>query len=256
MHAINTDVTDKPDKTNALDAPSTPDAYERRRGDRRSSAHDRRFWRALRTERRSSERRRFSAEAKDTAANVADPNALQPPLDPPTALPIDLPTSEQLSERLSQLTDARTDPLAEPTPAETPTSDVPDLVNDKPRVVSKQAQSAERPPADTLSTRDLQSDETTRRAQLRSMLNAADQRQARNSARRLRRPVMTAGLAVRVVTGSRAEQRGVVADADYINGRALVEINGDSETGGADAAIWIDFRDLAAAGPADADKQQ
>lgn len=75
------------------------------------------------------------------------------------------------------------------------------------------------------------------------MLHAANERQARSSARRLRRPVMAAGIKVRVVGGSRARAQGTILDADYINGRALVELEDELNP------VWISFRDLAAAGP-------
>jgi len=79
--------------------------------------------------------------------------------------------------------------------------------------------------------------EATRRAMLRQLLQAAEARQAR--ATRGRRPVFAHGVQVKALRGEFAGRRGVVTDADYIHGRALIAFAADA------APRWVGFSRLA-----------
>lgn len=82
--------------------------------------------------------------------------------------------------------------------------------------------------------------DSARRARLKSLLAAAEQRRARQRERQQRRPVIAAGVEVMVASGAHRGNVGAVMDADYITSRALVRLEGRQEE------LWIDFDDLAA----------
>jgi len=71
---------------------------------------------------------------------------------------------------------------------------------------------------------------------LKSMLNASNQRY--QQATKNRRPIFAAGLEVKVTSGDHVGENGVVLDADYIENRALVSIQGH------EAPVWITFKAL------------
>lgn len=77
-----------------------------------------------------------------------------------------------------------------------------------------------------------------RRRSLLSMLAASQARQ--EQALRNRLPALTPGLVISVRAGTFANRHGTVRDADYIHGRALLEIDGETE------AHWVEFGMLAA----------
>ena len=77
-----------------------------------------------------------------------------------------------------------------------------------------------------------------RRAALRSMLEMADERQARAAARRTERPVLAPGVAVGVRGGRFAGLGGTVLDADYISSRVLVRLDEVEES------VWLGFAEV------------
>ena len=85
-----------------------------------------------------------------------------------------------------------------------------------------------------------------RRRRLKAMLDKAEQRHKRGSDRRAGRPVFAEGVAVRIVAGSEAGTTGTLLDADHIHARALIAIDGRSES----EPAWVGFADLMARGTA------
>lgn len=84
-----------------------------------------------------------------------------------------------------------------------------------------------------------------RRRSLLSMLAATEARQ--QQAQRNRLPALTPGLAIAIRSGPFRQRKAVVKDADYIHGRALLHIEGESE------AQWVEFALLAAVSDAPSD---
>ena len=84
--------------------------------------------------------------------------------------------------------------------------------------------------------KDLTPEQQARLHSLKSMLDASNIRY--QQAAKNRRPVFAAGLEVKVLTGDHEGEKGVVLDADYIESRALVSIQGQ------DSPIWMTFRAL------------
>ena len=78
-----------------------------------------------------------------------------------------------------------------------------------------------------------------RRVALRRLLQAAEARQDRAS--RERRPVLAHGARVRVLRGELAGHVGTVADADYIEGRVLLALDGGAPP------CWVTFEGVGAA---------
>lgn len=76
-----------------------------------------------------------------------------------------------------------------------------------------------------------------RKRALLSMLAASEARQQHVLKHRL--PALTTGLVVAIKSGPFKHQLGTVSDADYIQARALLHIEGESE------AQWLDFSLLA-----------
>ncbi len=206
-------MSDKFDKRRPFVGKAVRQAQERRRADRRRSASDRRIWRALATERRVAERRRAldrrpaqPEKLGRATSSLQTTTEAAPEIDKAIQLPhIDLDATDDTKSAPQA---ARADEPLERHSTRTPE----DQVSDEARL-----------------------------ARLRSMLDAAALRQARNDAKRLRRPVMAAGVTVRVTAGTRARAVGTIIDADYINARALVRFDGEPN------GIWIGFRDLSSA---------
>ena len=81
-----------------------------------------------------------------------------------------------------------------------------------------------------------------RREALRSMLEMADERQARAAARRRDRPVMAPGVEVRVLVGPFAGEAADIVDADYISSRVLVRLTELGES------LWLGFAEVGVPG--------
>ena len=177
---------------------SAEDAPERRRGDRRREDENR-FWRALKGERRVSERRRGVAAAAADAARATKPRSDDAP-DPILPGPDGAP-EDTAAETRGGPSDAGSDGTG--VPADTA------------------------PPS-----------EEARRHALRHMLRAAEARQSR--AGRTRRPVLAEGRRVAIARGELAGRAGVIVDADYIDSRVLLHVDGQ------EAPAWVPFSRVAA----------
>ena len=97
----------------------------------------------------------------------------------------------------------------------------------------RREESIEAPAAEALSPHE------ARRIALRRLLEAAEARQGRAS--RERRPVLARGARVRVLRGELAGHVGTVADADYIQGRVLLVLDGGAPP------CWVTFEGVGAA---------
>ena len=176
---------------------SAEDAPERRRGDRRREDENR-FWRALKGERRASDRRRGPAAAPD-AALAPEPHADD--VSDPILLGSDGPSGG---------------------------------VNDE----TREGASDIGPDGAGVSADTAPSPEEARRTALRNMLRAAEARQ--NRAGRARRPVLARGHRVAIARGELAGRAGVILDADYIDSRVLLHVDGH------ETPAWIPFSRVAA----------
>ncbi len=232
MHAIETSVKTESQKGRSTTPQGSDGVGERRTGDRRRSAEDRRFWRALMTERRVSERRqasRLTTSAPDTGKEASQ----VPPPEAPVVTPADANPLARPKTPPSRIVSRRA--KAAPSTTDAPSSREPDSVEATGRMSTHSTATAS-------STKT----ESARRARLKSMLDAANQRQAKSVARRHRRPVMAAGVKVRIVAGEHTNAAGTIIDADHIEGRALIDVPGEL------LPVWVGFRDLAAAGASSA----
>ena len=181
---------------------SAEDAPERRRGDRRREDENR-FWRALKGERRVSERRRGAAAADATRATKPRSGDAPDPV---------LPGSGGAPENTAGETrggpaDAGSDGTGAPVDA-------------------------------------APSSEEARRTALRHMLRAAEARQSRVG--RTRRPVLAEGRRVAIARGQLAGRTGVIVDADYIDSRVLLQVDGH------EVPVWVPFSRVAAIDEPDA----
>jgi len=249
VHAIESTVKNESQAEPTGTPPVSDGASERRGVDRRRSAEDRRFWRALLTERRVSERRQARApiptDPTSTSPIPTDPD----PTSPTPTHPDSTPSVPPIGPATAPLTDSQTDsqPAA---PSRRVVSRrakaVPTINTNEQRQAAIDSAPAERMDLNSTRTSAAGPGESAHRERLKTMLDAANLRQAKSLERRRRRPVMAAGVKVQIIAGPHARLRGTIIDADHINAKALVDVPGEL------LPVWVEFGDLAAGGPAGA----